>query len=378
MKILQTPVRFYPFIGGVENYVYYLSKRLVKLGHVVTVICANEPNTEEEETIKGIKVKRLSYIGKIANTNITPKLLSELLREEFDIVHTHLPTPWSADGSAIVSKLKRKPLILTYHNDIVGTGIANYIAKFYNVTMLKLLLREADIIIITQPNYCNYSYHLKQYKDKIKVIPNGVDIERFKPLNVEKEEKTLFFLSSLDEFHRYKGLDYLFEGLIIIKKRIQDVKLIIGGEGKLLNYYKQRVILMGLEDNVEFVGFIPDEKIVEYYNKCDIFVLPSISAKQEGFGIVLPEAMACERPVVSTEIVGVAEDVRERNAGRIVKPKDERALAEAIIEILEDKNLARKMGKNGRQLVEEKYTWEKVAEMVENVYNEVMMKKMIK
>ncbi|MCW3133200.1 MAG: glycosyltransferase family 4 protein [Methanophagales archaeon] len=378
MKILQTPVRFYPFIGGVENYVYYLSKRLVKLGHVVTVICANEPNTEEEETIKGIKVKRLSYIGKIANTNITPKLLSELLREEFDIVHTHLPTPWSADGSAIVSKLKRKPLILTYHNDIVGTGIANYIAKFYNVTMLKLLLREADIIIITQPNYCNYSYHLKQYKDKIKVIPNGVDIERFKPLNVEKEEKTLFFLSSLDEFHRYKGLDYLLEGLIIIKKRIQDVKLIIGGEGKLLNYYKQRVILMGLEDNVEFVGFIPDEKIVEYYNKCDIFVLPSISAKQEGFGIVLQEAMACERPVVSTEIVGVAEDVRERNAGRIVKPKDERALAEAIIEILEDKNLARKMGKNGRQLVEEKYTWEKVAEMVENVYNEVMMKKMIK
>ncbi len=378
MKILQTPVRFYPFIGGVENYVYYLSKRLVKLGHVVTVICANEPNTEEEETIKGIKVKRLSYIGKIANTNITPKLLSELLREEFDIVHTHLPTPWSADGSAIVSKLKRKPLILTYHNDIVGTGIANYIAKFYNVTMLKLLLREADIIIITQPNYCNYSYHLKQYKDKIKVIPNGVDIERFKPLNVEKEEKTLFFLSSLDEFHRYKGLDYLLEGLITIKKRIQDVKLIIGGEGKLLNYYKQRVILMGLEDNVEFVGFIPDEKIVEYYNKCDIFVLPSISAKQEGFGIVLPEAMACERPVVSTEIVGVAEDVRERNAGRIVKPKDERALAEAIIEILEDKNLARKMGKNGRQLVEEKYTWEKVAEMVENVYNEVMMKKMIK
>jgi len=378
MKILQTPVRFYPFIGGVENYVYYLSKRLVKLGHVVTVICANEPNTEEEETIKGIKVKRLSYIGKIANTNITPKLLSELLREEFDIVHTHLPTPWSADGSAIVSKLKRKPLILTYHNDIVGNGIANYIAKFYNVTMLKLLLREADIIIITQPNYCNYSYHLKQYKDKIKVIPNGVDIERFKPLNVEKEEKTLFFLSSLDEFHRYKGLDYLLEGLITIKKRIQDVKLIIGGEGKLLNYYKQRVILMGLEDNVEFVGFIPDEKIVEYYNKCDIFVLPSISAKQEGFGIVLPEAMACERPVVSTEIVGVAEDVRERNAGRIVKPKDERALAEAIIEILEDKNLARKMGKNGRQLVEEKYTWEKVAEMVENVYNEVMMKKMIK
>lgn len=150
MKILQTPSRFYPFIGGVENYSYYLSRELAKLKHDVTVICANEPNTKKEEMIEGIKVKRLSYIGKIANTNITPKLPFELLKEKFDIVHTHLPTPWSADGSAIVSKIKRKPLILTYHNDIEGNGFANYVAKFYNLTSLKLVLGRAAKIIITQ------------------------------------------------------------------------------------------------------------------------------------------------------------------------------------------------------------------------------------
>jgi len=368
MKILQTPVRFYPFIGGVENYVYYLSKELARLKHDVTVICANEPNTKKEEDINGIKVKRLSYIGKIANTNITPKLPLEILKEDFDILHTHLPTPWSADWSAIISKIKNRPLILTYHNDIVGNGFANYIAKFYNATILKLLLRKANAIIITQSGYYDYSPSLKRYKDKIGVIPNGVDIERFKPLNVEKEENTLFFLSVLDEFHRYKGLDYLFEALKRVKKKIPNVRLIVGGKGKLLNYYKQKVISMDLRDNVEFVGFIPDEEIVEYYNKCDVFALPSISAKQEGFGIVLLEAMACEKPVVSTEIVGVAEDIKEGNAGKIIKPKDDEGLAEAIIEILEDKNLARKMGKNGRKLVEEKYTWEKIATNVLDAY----------
>ena len=105
MKILQTPVRFYPFVGGVENYVHSLNKELVKLGHEVTVVCANEPKVKPEEMMEGIKVKRLNYIGKIANTNITLKLPLELFREDFDLVHTHIPTPRSADWSAIVARI---------------------------------------------------------------------------------------------------------------------------------------------------------------------------------------------------------------------------------------------------------------------------------
>ncbi len=143
MKIVQTPVRFYPFIGGVENYVYYSSKELVKLGHDVTVICANEPLTKKKEIVDGIRVKRLSYLGKVANTNITPQLPFTLFKEEFDIIHTHIPTPWSADWSNIVSKLKKKPLVVTYHNDIIGNGIADNIARFYNASALKSLLNEA-------------------------------------------------------------------------------------------------------------------------------------------------------------------------------------------------------------------------------------------
>lgn len=371
MKIVQTPVRFYPFIGGVENYVYYSAKEMVRMGHQVTVICANEPSTKKEEIVDGIKVKRLSYFGKIANTNITPNFPFKLSHENFDIIHTHIPTPWSADFSNIISRFKNKPLVITYHNDIIGNGLADYVARIYNSTALKLLLNQAHKIIITQPNYLNSSKHLMEYKDKIEVIPNGVDVEKFKPLPVKKEENTIFFLSLLDEFHKYKGLDYLLEALKLVKTEIHDVKLIVGGKGTLLDYYRKIVHDMGLNENVEFHGFIKDEKIVEYYNKCDIFVLPSISSKQEGFGIVVLEAMACETTVISTEIVGVAEDVKKSNSGIIVPPKNIDKLAKAILKILKSNNI-KKMGINGRKLVKEKYTWLEIAKTTENLYKMVL------
>ncbi len=274
-------------------------------------------------------------------------------------------------GVDIISKFKKKPLVVTYHNDIIGTGFANHIANFYNSTALKSLLNDADKIIITQPDYIKYSLYLDRFEDKIDVIPNGVDVEKFKPINVPKQKNTLFFLSLLDEFHRYKGLDYLIKSLIIVKRIIPDVKLIVGGKGTLLEYYRKMVVDAGLAENVEFHGFIPDEKIVEYYNGASIFILPSISSKQEGFGIVVLEAMACKTPVISTEIVGVAADVKKSNSGIIVPPKDVDKLAEAIINILMDEN-SEIMGINGRKLVKDKYTWSGIAEKTEKLYNKLI------
>ena len=371
MKIVQTPVRFYPFTGGVENYVYYMSKELVKLGHDIMVICANEPPSKKEEILDGIKIKRLSYLTKIANTNITPGFPFAMAKEDYDIIHTHIPTPWCADWSNILSKFKKKPLVVTYHNDIIGTGIANHIANFYNSTALKSLLSNADKIIITQPNYIKYSLYLDNYEDKIEVIPNGVDVEKFKPINIKREKNSLFFLSLLDEFHLYKGLDYLLKAIKIVKNSIPNVKLIVGGKGLLLEKYRIVVDAAGLSDNIEFHGFISNEKIVEYYNRSSIFVLPSISSKQEGFGIVVLEAMACETPVISTDIVGVAYDVKKSNSGIIVPPKDAEKLAEAIIKILNDENLE-KMGINGRKLVTDKYTWSSIALTTEKLYNKII------
>ncbi|MDD5615455.1 MAG: glycosyltransferase family 4 protein [Candidatus Methanoperedens sp.] len=367
LKILQTPARFYPYTGGVENYTYYLSRELVRSGHKVKIICAREPK-DGKSINNGIKLERLDYIGKIANTNITPTLPFHILKEDFDIIHTHLPTPWSADWSAIFSIGKRKPLVLSYHNDIVGDGAANYIAKGYNRTALKFVLKIARKIIISHSNYLDFSPHLKEYHEKIEIIPYGVDVGRFAFRKTEAEN-TIFFLSLLDEYHKYKGLDYLLESMRLVKKEIPRVKLKIGGGGKLVQYYKEKAGILGLEDNVEFLGYIPNEIIPEYYTNCNLFVLPSISASQEGFGIVSLEALASGRPVIGTDIVGIAEDIKKHDTGLVVKSGNTKALADAIIRILSDKKEAERMGANGRELIEKKYSWTKIVRKMEDLYN---------
>jgi len=376
MKILQTPVRFYPFTGGVENYVYYLSRELVKSGNQVKVVCANEPDIESKQRVEGIEVERLPYMGKIANTNITTGLPGVLSDGDYDIIHTHIPTPWSADWSAFYSNSKKKPLVVTYHNDIVGQGLASLVARIYNSVGLNYVLKTAAKIIITQPGYLQSSSYLAKYRDKIEVIPNGVDVEKFQPKQASgnEDKSTIFFLSVLDEFHKYKGLEYLLKALKIVKNKIPDVKLIVGGKGVLLDHYQEMAASLGLKDNVEFAGFIPHEEIADYYSQTSVFVLPSISSLQEGFGIVALEALACQTPVVTTDIVGVAQDLKQIQGGIVTSPRDTQKLADAITQILSDVEMQKEMGQRGRKLVEEKYTWKGVANSMEKVYKEILAK----
>jgi glycosyltransferase involved in cell wall biosynthesis len=373
MKIIQTPVRFYPAIGGVEKYVLDLSSELVKQGIDVKVICANDPKSDLKE-YKGIKIDRLNYCCKIANTNLSLFFPFKLWKENFDIVHTHLPTPWFVDWSIIIAKLKRKKSVLTYHNDIIGRGISLVTAKLYNATFLKLTLFLADKIIITQPKYLEYSLYLKQYKNKIEVIPNGVDLDRFRRLpNIKKEKNTLFFLSVLNEYHKYKGLDYLLEAMKLVKKEIPEIRLIVGGKGKLLNYYKNKTKELDVEKNVEFHGFIPEEKLVEYYNRYEVFVLPSIDSAQEGFGIVLLEALACGMPVITTDIVGIANDngLEKRNIGFVVTPRNSQKLAEGIIKFFSSTKLIKSTSFNTQTFIK-KYDLKNNYSRILNLYQKLI------
>jgi glycosyltransferase involved in cell wall biosynthesis len=371
MKILQTPVRFYPYIGGVENYVLELSAELAKRGHKVKVICANEPKSRKIETIKGIMVKREGYIGKIANTNISLSLPYNLLKENFDVIHAHFPTPWNCDWSMIASILKNKPLILTYHNDIINHQTHSILAKIYSSTLLKFILKNAKTIIIDQPKYINYSKFLKKYKNKIVTIPVGIDTKIFKPLKQKKSKNTLFFLGILDKFHRYKGLDYLIKALAKVKQKIPNIKLIVGGKGELAEEYEELTRNLGLENNIRFAGYIEEKNLIRLYNQSQIFILPSVG-HEEGFGIVLLEAMACKTPVICTNIVGVAEDVGKSNAGIVVRPKDIEELSHAILHILKNNAVRRKIGENALKLVRQKYSSEKMAESFEKIYERAL------
>jgi glycosyltransferase involved in cell wall biosynthesis len=366
MRILQTPVRLFS-TGGVENYVCQLSRELVDIGHEVKIICAQTP--VEQKVDDRISVNALWTLGKIANTNITPALPLTLIQEDFDILHTHIPTPWSADWSMVAALIKKRHLVLTYHNDIVGEGSARHIARVYNRTALKLLLNAADRIIVAR--HSHLPAILEDYREKISIIPVGIDVRMFRQKEVSRLGD-IFFLSVLDEYHRYKGLEHLFSSLKMLKREVPDVKLVVGGGGELINYYRQLALSLGIEKNVVFTGFIPADKLVDYYNGCKIFVLPSTDPSREGFGIVPLEAMACGRPVITTDIIGCADNIKRCGAGLVVDCGDEKGLAEAILCILNDETLAKRMGLLGIRLAEEKYSWRSVARQIERVYKELV------
>jgi len=370
LRIVQTPARFFPSIGGVDKYVLNLSQELVNKGHSVKVVCANEPKSNLTE-IDGINVQRLNYIGKIRNTNITLGLFFALLKENFDIIHTHFPTPWSADISMIISFLKRKPLILTYHNDAVTAGKLKVLVEIYNRVFLKLLLKGSTKILITQPEYINRSKYLYKYKNKIEIIPNGIDTKIYFQKNINKIPNQIFFLSILDRHHTYKGLDCLIKAIKIVRTKIPDIKLIVGGSGELVEEYKTLTKGLGLEKNVEFRGFIESNKLVDLYNQSELFVLPSTGI-QEGFGIVLLEALACGTPVIATNIVGIAKEIKDNKCGIIIPCNDAKKLVQAIIRIIKNINLQKKMIIKGKLLIQDKYDWNKIVKMMENLYLDVI------
>jgi glycosyltransferase involved in cell wall biosynthesis len=251
----------------------------------------------------------------------------------------------------------------------VGEGWAGQIAWIYNKTALKLLMKSAGGIIVTRNRYI--SPYLKEYAGKVFFIPLGIDVEAFRP-RAAPPKGDIFFLSVLDEFHRYKGLEVLFAALKIMKQELPDVRLVVGGRGCMLDHYRRMADSLGIGDNVSFAGFIPSEKLIEYYNGCKLFALPSTDPRREGFGIVPLEAMACERPVVVTEIMGMAADINECGAGMVARCNDKEALASSMLAILKDDDLAGRMGAEGRKLAIGKYSWRRAAEQIERVYRELL------
>jgi glycosyltransferase involved in cell wall biosynthesis len=365
LRIIQTPARFFPAYGGVERYVLELSKQLVALGNQVTVVCADEPHSETCVT-QGVKAIRLPYIGKVANTNITPCLFGTLMSQNFDVIHTHIPTPWSADISALVSLLRRKRLVVTYHNVLTGQGVSGLIACFYNFTFLHLVLWRANKIVITQPKYLEYSRHLKLHKNKVITIPLGVNLPVTLPA-VKRKADQVFFMSVLDKHHEYKGLDVLLDAMVKVKDGRPQARLLVGGGGELTGKYKQLAKELGISDFVEFAGYLSDEELAVLYSSSSVFVLPSLN-KLEGFGIVALEALSYATPVITTHFAGSADLITRNKAGLIVPPGNAVALANAIIILLEDHDEAWSMGIRGAAAVDREFSWDSIARRMLSAY----------
>jgi glycosyltransferase involved in cell wall biosynthesis len=374
MKVLIVSKYFYPTRGGIETYVYELATELVKNNIKVKVLCADVKN--KNETIKGIKLSRIKIDKTISRAPLTSKIFNTIMKEDFDICHLNCPNPLMNVFSYIALKIRKKPYIITYHSDVIhqeniGTSklLFNTITMSYNMFLKKFLLKNAKKILATSNNYINNSKVLIKFKNKTKNIPCFIDIEKFKKKKVSKNKNQILFVGRLSI---YKGIKYMIESMKYVTKHIPNAKLIIIGNGELKNYMKEKINKTKLNKNIIWKKEQSNKKLIENYRKSEILILPSTS-KMEAFGLVQLEAMACETPVISTNIKGSGVPYANKNnvTGIIVPPKDSLSLGKAIVKLLKSKNKT-KYGKNGRKRVEKLFSKKKNVKNIIKIYKSMV------
>jgi glycosyltransferase involved in cell wall biosynthesis len=373
MRIAHVTATFPPYMAGTGNVCYHNALELARLGHQVAVYTAagSLPGAFDPP---GVDVRRLPAVLRFGNAPLLPGLLRI---RDVDILHLHYPFIFGAELVCAVSRIRRIPLVLTYHNDLVGEGVRRLLFGAYAALTDGLVLGGAAKLAVLSEDHALASrragFFRRRGKD-VAVIPNGVDPELFRPLadghalhrkfGLAEDSPLVVFVGTLDRAHYFKGVSTLLEAFAAVPPSRARLCIIGGGGWKAR--YQQQAERLGIGGRTLFTGSIPFPRLPEYYNSADVVVLPS--HETESFGVALIEAMACRKPVIATDIPGVRSVVTDGQEGFLVPPKDASALAGRIQRLLDDPRLRDTMGGRGREKVEREYAWKKIIPRLVRLY----------
>jgi rhamnosyl/mannosyltransferase len=262
------------------------------------------------------------------------------------VVHAHFPNPL-ADLACVLTPA-HIPVVLSWHSDIVRQKALMWA---YN-PLQQALLRRATKIVVATPFHFEYSAWLGPYRDKIEVIPFGLDLDRFLAIDPASAAVQALraraggraILLNVGRLVGYKGQKHAVAALA----SLPDAELWLVGKGPLEAALRHQAATLGVSDRLRFFGDVADSELPVFYQACDVFVFPS-ETPNEAFGLVQVEAMACGKPVVACNLrSGVPYVCREGETGLIVPPGDSVRLAAAIRRLLSDKELARTLGEQAR------------------------------
>ena len=364
-----TPVFPYPKRGvytGIERHVEGLCKGFKKLGHKVTVITTYWNGGSSYHNFNDMEIYRfkdlrviLGKFGKLSGAFeldfLTFSLIVTLNKKllDTDLLLINLPFPFLSliNGNFTSIGLLHHAQPIVNLKDALSVPFGNIYGK------------------LTRPDYWvapsrftaeQFIKLFKISKEKIRVIPEGVDLEKFnRSVNTsdinEKlgNERKILFVGNL---HPNKGVHFLIKSFALVKSRINDVKLVIVGDGHLKHYLINLTKRLNLEKDVIFAGFVNDEDLPKYYASCDIFASASVL---EGFGLIFLEAMALGKPIVAFNLASIPEVVE--NAGILVNEINHEKFADAIIELLSDEKLYQEKSENALKRAK-LFSWEKIAE----------------
>lgn len=375
MKIASIACAWPPYSGGIGNSASQIS-RLLSGRHEVTDF---HPNN-------------LKPWLRYGHGAFLPQLLWRLRR--FDYIYLHYPFFGTAEIVWLFKLFCRRPkLIIHYHMDVKNLSWTARLLSLPSYLIRSSLLDQADIIVSASLDYVKNSQIKKYYRahsEKFREIPFGVDLEKFRPnalkrpsdnqamarakemisyVNdrfIKKNRFDLLFVGGLDRAHYFKGIDILLGALAEIK--FDNWRLKIVGGGDLKSDYEKKARDLGLADKVEFTGRLEENDLIRSYQNADLLVLPSIN-KNEAFGIVLIEALACGAPVLASDLPGVRRVFNNYQEGWLTEPGDKQDLKQKLEFILADTDKWRTMPGAARRLAEKKYGLALMAESLDNLFS---------
>ena len=391
MKILMLTCEYPPrIVGGIARVVHDLSKRLIKDGHEVTVVTYKDGDTPAYENDKGVEVYRVenymihpnNFIDWIMqlNFNLIAKA-TEIIQKEgkFDVIHAH---DWLvANAAKALKNAFDIPIVATIHATEAGrnSGIHDDTQRYINDTEW-LLTYEATEVIVNSNYMKNHVQGLFGLPfDKINVIPNGINLTNFNGVDRDYDfrrqyamdnEKIILYVGRLVY---EKGVQHLISAMPKILENYHDAKLIIAGKGGMLDELKGQAEAMGLSNKVYFTGYLNSKQVQKMYKCADVAVFPST---YEPFGIVALEAMLAGVPTVVSDIGGLNEIVDHGINGMKSYAGNSNSIADSVISLLYDKQLAANISKKAKQKVKEEFNWNKIAQDTHYIYEQAICKTM--
>ena len=368
MKIALVSPYDWAYPGGVNNHIQCLANEFIKKGHQVTIVAPSSKSAAELKNPNLVVIGRplpVPLAGSYARVSVSfncANTVREFLAEnKFDVLHIHEPL------------FPALPLTVLRVSNMLTVGTFHAYAKRsrgYRAwrPLIKRWFRKLDgKIAVSKPAADLIS---KYYKGYFNIIPNGIDVAHFggdvPPIEKYMDGKTnILFVGRME---KRKGLRYLLAAFATLKWEYPQLRLIVVGPGKL---DPPSTSLLGerMMQDVEFVGPVSYADLPRYYRTADIFCSPAIG--HESFGIVLLEAMAAGKPVIASNIPGYATLVRDGDQGLLVPPKDEAALAAAIVRLIDNSALRQAMGARGREFAKG-FSWDQVAQRVMDYYVRLM------
>ncbi|WP_027179366.1 glycosyltransferase [Maridesulfovibrio bastinii] len=378
MNILNLLKYFPPYPGGIENIACDLIEELAARGVQETVLShGSSPYTGNSDITQILSRNYGEFLYTPVSPSFPVKLHKALKHGKYDLMHIHLPNVsafWPLFMKIDI------PIVIHWHSDVLFPREKRLCRAAYTGYALfeKALLKKASAIVPTSEAYMEYSRPLKNFRDKCRVIPLGLNFSRMTPVSdFEKDQAKIkwcgtddcFLVAAAGRFSHYKG----FEHLIDAASSLENCVVVIAGDGEMRAELLRRAEKAGLAGKVVMPGRLSDRDLHLLMASCDAFCLPSVE-RTEAFGVVLLEAMFYGKALITTDIKGSATSWVNQSGetGLVVPVKDSAALGKAVKQLQEHPDKTVQMGLAGQKRLYEKFSIVRTADGFHNLYQELL------